>query len=154
MAGQPKTREMLAKIEAAGGAARLLERVAAGETIIRIADDVGVSRNIVSGLLNSTEHRDALRNARRSAASVLAEESLQIADESKPEFAQVDKLRVDTRRWAAGKWDRETFGEQRGTQVTINLGALHLDALRRMNADRATRALPEDTHAAFAAAQL
>jgi hypothetical protein len=133
MPGQPETREMLSAITAAGGAPRLLERIAGGETIIEIAKSLDISRQIISKLLNSDDHREALRSARKEAASGLAEESLMIADRATIESVQVAKLQTDVRRWMAGKWDRETYGEQKGSQVTINLASLHIDALRRNN---------------------
>jgi hypothetical protein len=142
MAGKAKTREMEQKIEAAGGAAWLLTRVTEGKTLISLADELGVSRQIISGLLNSEEHLEALRNARKMAASVLAEESIDIADSATPESVQVDKLRVETRRWTASKWDREVFGEIRGPVVQISLAQLHIDALRRVSPTEAAQMVP------------
>src|SRR5205823_1418744 len=101
MAGKAITREHEQKVEAAGGAAWLLGQVAEGRTLIALAAELGVSRQIVSKLLNSDEHAEALRKARKLAASVYAEESMQIADTATPETVQVAKLQVDTRRWTA-----------------------------------------------------
>jgi hypothetical protein len=72
-----------------------------------------VSRQVVSGLLNSDDHREALRTARKEAASGLAEESLKIADGATPESVHVAKLQTDVRRWMASKWDSQVYGEQR-----------------------------------------
>ena len=133
MAGKALTRQMEQTIETAGGAPWLLERVAEGKTLIALAAELGVSRQIISGLLNSNEHVESLRKARQQAASVFAEESIQIADASTPESVQVDRLRVETRRWTASKWDASIFGEQKGAHVSIDIGQLHIDALRQAN---------------------
>ena len=135
MPGQRKTREMLAKIRAAGGAGWLLARVAEGRTLISLAAELGVSRQIVSGLLNSDEHADALKKAREQAAAVLAEESLAIADSARPEDERVCRLQVDTRRSIASKWDRAGYGDQAPAAVQVDVRVLHIDALRRMSTE-------------------
>lgn len=134
MAGQPKTREMMKKIEGAGGPEWLLRQVAEGRTLISLAAELDVSRSIISGLLND-EHGDALREARRRAASVLAEESKQIADDATPETERVAKLKIDTRRWLSSKWDRSGYGEQVPAAAQVSISALFLSSLRHVNAE-------------------
>jgi hypothetical protein len=131
MPGQPKTNEMLQTIEASGGAEWLLSQVSEGKTLISLARDLGVSRSIVSGLLNRDEHKEALKNARMRGATALAEQSVEIADQATSETERVDRLRVDVRRWLSSKWDRETYGDRTSPMVQIKMATLHIDALRR-----------------------
>jgi hypothetical protein len=135
MPGNPIKREMQGKIKAAGGVEGLLARVAQGRTLISLAAELGVSRQIVSGLLNSDAHSAALKKAREQAAGVLAEESKEIADAAQPETERVARLQIDTRRWLAGKWDRPGYGEQAASAVQVDVRVLHLDALRRRQAE-------------------
>lgn len=134
MAGRPKTRAMLATIDR-HSAASLLAQVAEGRTLTQLAQDLGVSRQILSGFLNSDQHREGLRFARAQAADILAEDSVSISDAATPQDVQVAKLRTDIRRWLASKWYRELYGEQPAANVNINLGQLHLDALRARQAE-------------------
>jgi hypothetical protein len=135
MPGTPIKRKMQGKIESAGGAEWLLAQVAEGRTLISLAAELGVSRQIVSGLLNSDEHSAALKKAREQAADVMAEESKAIADTTRPEDERVSKLRIETRRWLAGKWDRAGYGDQAAPAVQVDVRVLHLDALRRTQAE-------------------
>jgi len=130
MAGRPRTRKMLARIDACGGDA-LLNRIAGGEPIKAVAESIGVSRQLLSGFLNSEQNRDGLRAAREQAAHVFAEEALTISDAATPQDVQVAKLRVDTRRWIASKWGRALYGDDRNPLVNINVAQLHLDSLRK-----------------------
>ena len=134
MAGQPKTREMMKKIEGAGGPEWLLRQVAEGRTLISLAAELDVSRSIISGLLND-EHGEALREARTRAASVLAEESKQIADNATSETERVAKLQIDTRRWLSSKWDRSGYGEQAPAEAQVSISTLFLSAMRHTNAE-------------------
>jgi len=121
---------MLARIDSLGADA-LLARIAGGEPLKTVAETIGVSRQVLSGFLNSERNRDGLRAAREQAAHVFAEEALAISDAATPQDVQVAKLRVDTRRWIASKWDRALYGDDRNPLVNISVANLHLDSLRR-----------------------
>lgn len=61
-------------------------------------------------------------------AARLAEEALQIADESEDA-----KLMVEHRRWLASKYDRDQFGKRAENSVTVvNVGDEFLSALKRV----------------------
>ena len=122
---------MLARIDTLGAYA-LLARIAGGEPLKAVAESIGVSRQVLSGVLNSEPNRDGLRAAREQAAQVFAEEALAISDAATPQDVQVAKLRVDTRRWIASKWDRGLYGDDRNPLVNITLAQLHLDSLRKV----------------------
>jgi hypothetical protein len=52
MPGQPKKRELVAKIKARGGLPWILDEIADGATIGALAPPLGVSRALLSGTLN------------------------------------------------------------------------------------------------------
>ena len=43
--------------------------------------------------------------------------------------------RSKARQWLAGKWNREMYESQKGVNVAISIGGLHLDALRARQAN-------------------
>jgi hypothetical protein len=84
--------------------------------------------------------------ARARGAHALVESTHEIADESvtSSEDASRARNRIGTRQWAASAYERNTFG-QRGNQVNvaINLGQLHLDALRHRAVQQGETTLPD-----------
>lgn len=75
----------------------------------------------------------------------MASQVMDIADDV-AEFALADpvrvaEMRIKARQWTAGKLDKETYGEQKGAAVTVNIAGLHLDALRRQPPGSAQAAL-------------
>ena len=119
------------KIHAAGGEISILERLSQGETILGVARSLGVSH---TGFYDWVERGGearaaALARARTRGGQSLAEQTIDIADAASPAMAQVAKLRVDTRRWLAGKLNDE-YSDKAAPLVNIDLGSLALDALR------------------------
>jgi transcriptional regulator with XRE-family HTH domain len=133
MAGQPKKREGLKAITAAGGQSSILARVAEGMTLKALAVEVGVSRQFLSTWCNADTRRDAYARARREAALSHAEDGLRIVDGATPETAQVAKLQSDFRRWMATRMDPSAWAETKSAQVNIDLGRLHLEAVKEIN---------------------
>jgi len=71
--------------------------------------------------------------ARARGAHALVESTHVIADEivTSSEDASRARNRIGTRQWAATAYARDTFGQRSGNvNVQVNLGALHIDALR------------------------
>jgi hypothetical protein len=131
MASKPITAMAHKLIQKCGGEPYVMEQVASGRTLQSIADEIGVSRPILSMWANAAPRKDALAHAKRLAASALAEQGLSIVDAaSDPTDVPAAKLQSDYRRWMASRLSSEEWGEQRGPMVEINLGAHHLDALR------------------------
>ena len=58
------------------------------------------------------EFRDNYARAKLAQASILAEECLEIADNSIPEDYNVDRLRIDTRKWLASKLLPKQYGDK------------------------------------------
>ena len=134
MAAKPITRAAHATIRKAGGEAFVFAQVAEGKTLKSIAEELGITRPILSAWCNAAPRKDAYIHARRAAADTLVEQGLEIADSARdPTEVPAAKLQADYRRWMAGKIDRESWGDQHGALVNIDLGQLHLEALRAAN---------------------
>lgn len=129
-----------------GGPEAIIDRVASGETLTAIAQELGTSRELLSQWMNRDEERAAaLREARARAADALVEQTLSIADTASPAEAQLARLRVDVRQWAARSWNRAEYGQDKQPAVTINLGSLHLDALRHVRENRVIDVTPSES---------
>lgn len=137
-------RKMIADIEAAGGEGTLYDRIANGETVLAISRDFGVSRNFLSSHLNrDAEHKQSMRNARETRADFIGDEITEIADSATPLDANVAKLRIDTRRFIAGRLSPEVWSDKQAPLIQINANSMHLNALRKIRAeDTAAAALP------------
>jgi hypothetical protein len=151
LAGNPFLRAVWLKVKAAGGWYPILERVAAGEALTKIAEDFGCSRHTMYKLLHKSDKLwDLFIEARRESAMALAEEGTEILDDLDAqavvtrEDIMLAKERVAQRRWLAQSFDRDTFGIQAptGPGGSISLGALHLQVL--MTPEK-PKALPSGT---------
>ena len=82
----------------------------------------------------TTERQEKYKAARRQYAHSLAEETLSIADGTvDPAEANISKMRIDTRKWLAGKIDPDSWGDKNHqASVTINIQDQHLEALRSL----------------------
>jgi hypothetical protein len=134
----PFLRKIWLEVRARGGWYPILERVASGEALTKIAKDFNCSRHTMYKLLHKSEKLwDLFIEARRESAMALAEEGTDILDELENqavvtrEDIMLAKERVAQRRWLAQSYDRDTFGIQAptGPGGTISLGALHLQVL-------------------------
>ena len=123
-------RQMLAKLQDFGED-WVLDQVGQGRTLASIAQQVGITRPKLNAWLLEDSRRDRYARAQELAASSLVDESLEIVDGADPQTVQVAKLRADTRRWIAGKLNREQWGDKEGPQVAIQINTLHADLLRR-----------------------
>jgi AraC-like DNA-binding protein len=138
---------MLKKVEDAAEAAKMsmadfvYDYVASGKTLVDLADEVGYSRSHISRHLNNIpEIKAALEKARLEAADALAEQTIKLADDLaarldrgedvKNERISVLREQTSSRKWWAATANPGRYGKP-DTSITINLGDLHLDALRK-----------------------
>lgn len=134
MPGSPQKRQAIQTIEERGGYLPICRRIADGETLADVARDYNTSRSVIQQwFARDPERREALRRARVLAASAFADQAITIADTADAQNVQVAKLRIETRRWLASRMDPEQYGERPTTAVQVNIGALHLDSLRKVN---------------------
>lgn len=137
MAGQPFLRAVVAKIKAAGGISPVLERVASGESLTKIAATYGCSRHTLYKIFHKTDRLwNLFQEARRESAFALAEQGTEILDDmvghtNTREDIALARERVAQRRWLAQSYDRDTFGIQTPDQgAPITIGSLHLRVLQ------------------------
>lgn len=132
MAGAPKRRGLIKAIAALGGEEAILERIADGVTVTKLAEELGVSRPMLSGFLNrSSDAAERLARARETSADILAEDALRIADEATHDDDRAKRLQVSTRQWLAGKLNRARYGEAPTVAMQFNYGELTLEALKQ-----------------------
>ena len=140
MAGRPKVKQDLATLAelTIEDVDAIFELLATEQPMYKTAESFGVCLTALQDWIDANPERsERLKRARTRKAQMHAETALEIADTSAAEPGAKDKLRVGTRLRLASCYDRETYGEQKGSQVTINLATLHLDALRQRNTERA-----------------
>lgn len=139
MAGRALKKRLIGEIDALGGPEWLQDYIAGGGTIADLSVKMGCSRTYLSRHLNAVpEYRAVIDEGRREYADQLAEESLQIADGMADvvgisrEQVMVAKERIDVRKWMASVNNPDRFRQNNnGPTVTINIGQLHLDALKK-----------------------
>ena len=142
MAGRPLRKRILNEIQEKGGADYLFEEIASGNTITKLAKDFGCNRQYLSTTINNIpEYSQALSKARQEAADALVEQGLTMVDEldggsSSSEIAAT-REKVQWRKFMAGSYNQERYGNRPQTNVTISVGDMHLDALRKVNSDLA-----------------
>ena len=141
MAGKQLKKTILADIAKKGGADYVLER-ASGMTLKAWAiEEWNCSRNYLSETLRGIpEYARALDKAQPILADAMMEENVEIAD-SIPATAsntQIAKVReqMQARKMLAAGLNRDRYGSGPRAEITLNLGDLHLDALRKISADR------------------
>ena len=140
MAGKALRRRILSDVEAKGGADWLFDQIASGMTMTKLAEHYGCTRSYVSRALNANEeYKRALEQARAEAADALVEEGLHMVDQldgssSSNEIAAT-REKVNWRKFMAGSYNQNKYGTRPQTNVTLSIGDLHLDALRKVNAE-------------------
>lgn len=136
MAATPFRRALLLRIKERGGWSYVLERVASGETLTKIAPDLGCSRSFLNRMLTRKSQpklHEAYLAARKEAGAALVEQAMDALDAAPMDRDALNaaKERANYRKWLAGCYDRETFGPPvQGPALVINAGQLHLAALQ------------------------
>lgn len=124
------------RVAADGGDEIIFRRIASGELVTDIMESYGYSRDMMYQWINQggEARRQAFEDAKRQSAEALAEQAGRIidaaADATSTAAVMVARERMGYRKWLAGIRDRETFGERAGAEIQVNIGQLHLDALR------------------------
>ena len=121
-------------IHAAGGPQiAVWDEVAAGATVVTIAGGLGLSLSTFNRWLYFMPEREILyREARKKAAQVIAEQTIQIADDASLEDLQTARLRIDGRVKLAERYAPNGFGAKASDDETkeVNLEALQLRAVK------------------------
>ena len=137
MAGQKITKQLYARLDLSEQ--DIFEDLATGLPVTEAIRKYQVSKRIWNGwLYRKPGRRDDYKRAQRHFAETLADETIKIADSCiDTADAQIAKVRIDARRWIAGKVDPERYGEKQGPSVQINLQSEHLQALKDINGEDA-----------------
>lgn len=132
---------------------------AQGETLVRlvaeISEDAKINPPLDPGAVRRWLNRhfdpdvvaDRLAEARERGAHVLAEVSItEAVDNTNKDMAPVIRVRNDARHWAAERWNKRELGQQKaGVSLTLNVGSLHLDAMRTRALEAAKERAPAQT---------
>jgi len=95
------------------------DQVADGMSLSEISKVEGVPYSVLWRWLNAEGRMESYRVALEARADKEAHDVLHIADSATVEEVGVAKLRVDARKWAASKWDRERYGEASKVQMDV-----------------------------------
>lgn len=143
MAGQPKYRQMVERIEELGGIDWLSGEIADGRSQREVAAELGYSRSMLGRWIRKDPDRVArCKEAQLEGASAMVEEGRELldnADEKSTAGVQKARSQADFRRWWAGVIDRPSFGppDQRTSINVLNIENLHLAALQAQGSPEA-----------------
>lgn len=156
MAGKPKLKAALAALDKRGGAEALQNELLSGKTIPMIAKELGLDKGylrrnlmkhdvygpaiaeVVEQMADAHaeagfEYLDALRERR---AQEIAEAQSGERDQYEGNVSQVDlgiaKAYANQHNFIATAYNKSRYGSGQQANVTINIGDLHLDALRKI----------------------
>ena len=156
MAGKPLAKKRRAEIERRGGGEYLREWILSGKSIRELASDMDMSQGALRNIITKNpELSSAVDGARRDAADAHFDASFEAISEvderrqreimealngdrdiSEANVSQVDlgllKQKVGQHNLAAQAWNQERYGGRANQQININIGDLHLDALRKV----------------------
>ncbi len=91
----------------------ICNRIEAGEALFKICENEGFPdrATVFRWCAQNEEFRNRYARARLIQAEVMADELLTIADTSTPEYYNVARLRVDTRKWILSKVLPKVYGD-------------------------------------------
>lgn len=141
MAGRKFRRMVMQHLEDLGGVDFVLDYIGDSGTVKDLSEKTNCSRSFLSRVLNGTpEYRAALDEGRRILADKMADDSLAMVDElaGKEDLTSQDvqlaKERINVRKWMAALNHPDRFAPKK-EEVTINIGQLHLGALKKIRAE-------------------
>lgn len=123
----------------------ICERLASGESLRKICDDDDMPNksNVFRWLDQNEELRDQYARARERQGDALFDDCLAIADKFdstemlEPEHINRARLRIDTRKWMAGKLRPKKYGDKLAVdsnvkaEVDVSVGVSPSDELQR-----------------------
>jgi hypothetical protein len=136
MASRPHLQSLAAAIEKVGGDDHIFDQIADGAPMRKIAEPFGYSRQMIYAWIHmgGPEREKRWEEAKQTAAHALVEDAGDILDAARPVTsaeASHLKARVEHKRWLASVFNRKVYGDDSGKiDVNLNIGQLHLDALR------------------------
>lgn len=112
---------------------KICERLADGESMRSVCRDpkMPAMTTVFRWLRENDEFRQQYEVAKDEAADAMIEDIVDIADNSDSDNIQVDRLRVDVRKWAASKLKPKKYGDKQQIDMnaSVNLNDLSDDDL-------------------------
>ena len=104
----------------------IIDMIAIGESVGKISKTIGKQPSTIYRWIDEdAELKEIYARAKESKAQVLAEEIIDIADD--PDLKPDDKrIRVDARKWVAGKYYGKLFGDRVHTEHSGVVGLTNL----------------------------
>lgn len=133
---ESERKALLRRIEDVGGVEAILVRYAEGDSLQQLATAFGCRPTQISAILRAPAWKDKFEHAKKLKAELAIDRGMQAVRQATPETASVAKLQWEAERWLAGKLDVEAYGDKPQTAININLGDLHLNALRTINSEQ------------------
>lgn len=123
-----------------GGEDAILEQIASGVTLTKIAKEGNASyQNLLLWFQRQPARHEKYKQARVRSAGALADQAMDVVDDadiSKPETANAAirkaEKQAEIRKWRAGLANRAEYGNQEAGNLNVTIGALHLNALRKL----------------------
>lgn len=115
----------------------ILERIEAGDSMQVIANDLGIKRHWLLDYWELPVNAIEYARSRVRAATVLVEETKDIADTSLPQVGELmkAKLKIQTRQWIARHWDRSRYGDIPQQQTGPPMAFIHAEVIRKRSAE-------------------
>jgi hypothetical protein len=154
MPGRPKLRALMTQLQNRGGPEFFQDYLLGGGTISGLAKELEVDRGYLRrNLIKKPEYNAVIEQVRETAADTHAELGFDVIRQLKAdraaeranaqtgsrlaEISQVDvtlaREEVSQHKFIAQSWNQNRYANGKAnTNVTVNLGDLHLDALRKM----------------------
>lgn len=92
----------------------IFERIAKGESARQVCEDdwLPSETTLYKRLSGDPDFAERYARARERQADVIFDEVQEIADGATPESVAVDRLRIDVRKWRAGKLRPKVYGDK------------------------------------------
>ena len=140
MAGKALRKRILAEVAKNGGAEYIFDRLSSGTTVTAMAKEFECSREYLRNSLHTVpEYKSAMESAKLTAADALVEQGLEMVDAldggSSTQEIAATREKVQWRKFMAGSMNQDRYGTRPQNNVTLSIGDLHLDALRKFSSD-------------------
>lgn len=136
-AARPFMADLLRRIEATGGWDGIVDKLADGWTVKKIAAMYGTDRVQLRRAMREFCDTHQIDQAIRDGAENAVEDARELMDEATPETAHLRQAQFNAALRLAGFLHKEKFGESKAqTVVQLSIGDLHLQAVKQVAAER------------------
>jgi hypothetical protein len=133
MAGQPKRRAEMVKLDDYGAETALAE-IAEGRSVTDITAKLGIRREQFYQWVNRRGLKEQLAQARKLQAEGLVEKVTARLEKATPENIAIEREFAKHVQWLSGKLDRETYGDRPSVAIQLNVGEAFIQAMKEVKA--------------------